>query len=491
MARSRAFAAALGRPEKDTRFLSIMDVMQNAVGLASRLGAGPFARRAARVMTRAAQPACSTLVVWGAASADGTLRHARNFDFPGNGVWDAAPALILCAPTGGMRYGFVATRGADAPVVSVWNEAGLTFTSHTRFHREIGWGGAAIVDLMHELAARAESLEDAAAIARERPSSSTWGICASSARERRAVVLEIHAAGVEVVLPAVGADHLTCANRYRSARMQDGEATASHAWAMHSDSRERRLRELALEASARGGADAAALCRMLDDRIDPLAPGVVRRSGGVIAQALNVHAIVVEPEANAAVIGVGPAPAVDGPWLRVGWRWDGPVGAWDLGALTDASGLRVDSFDAGTARDAACDHLAEVARLEQTTHDADAMAAALDRAIAAAPDDPSLRLVAVWTHLAREDFARAIAEARAGLALETIAYRRGQLLLWGARAALAARDPALARAWHGELAAIDGADLDDLRVRARADRRRPGRAARRPPEASLFMADAH
>jgi hypothetical protein len=58
-------------------------------------------------MTRAATPACSTVVVWGAASSDGALRHARNFDFPGNGVWDAAPTLVLCAPTGGQRYGSV------------------------------------------------------------------------------------------------------------------------------------------------------------------------------------------------------------------------------------------------------------------------------------------------------------------------------------------------------------------------------------------------
>jgi len=461
-----------------------MDVMQNAVGLASRLGAGPFVKQhAAKVMTRAAVPACSTVVAWGDRSADGTIKHARNFDFPGNGVWDSAPSLVLCAPSGGMRYGFVATRGADTPVVSVWNEAGLVFTTHTRFHRDVRWGGATIVDLMHALAARAETLDDAIAIARERPVSSTWGICASSARERKAIVIEIHGRAVEIVEPS--GDLLTCANRYRHPRMQDGEATASHAWAMHSDARERRLRELAGSSKS----DAMALARMLDDRIDPNAPGVVRRVGGVIAQPINVHAIVVEPEARSLLLAVGRAPACDGPWLRVSWDWSGPVGAWELPA--HPPGITIDSIDPGTKPDEASVHLAEVARLEQTTHDADAMAAALDRAIACAPDDPSLRLSAVWVQMARGDHARAIAEAKAGLAIETIPYRRGQLLLWGARAASVTRDALLATAWRDELDGIPCDELEDLKRRARADRRRRMWSASRRPDASLFMADAH
>ncbi len=101
----------------------------------------------------------------------------RNFDFPGVGVWDAAPAFVVCAPTAGQRYGFFATRGADAPVVTVVNEAGLVIAPHTRWHRD--------VDVRRRddrrrrstsIARRAETLEDAIRIARERPISSSWGI---------------------------------------------------------------------------------------------------------------------------------------------------------------------------------------------------------------------------------------------------------------------------------------------------------------------------
>jgi hypothetical protein len=269
--------------------------------------------------------------------------------------------------------------------------------------------------------------------------------------------------------------------------MQDGEATASYAWAIHSDARERRLRELA----AATAADAPALARMLADRVDSHAPGVVRRAGGVVAQPINVHAIVVEPEAQAALVAVGRAPAVDGPWLRVAWRWDGPVGAWELPSLASDAAITVTPVETGLARDVASEHLAEVARLEQTTHDAGAMAEELDRAIAHAPDDPSLRLVALWVHFRRGDLGRAVAEARAGLAIESILYRRGQLLLWGARAAAAAGDARIRDAWLDELERTGGDEVEDLRARGRRDRRRPMWSARRRPDASLAMLDAH
>src|SRR5262249_11132592 len=146
----------------------------------------------------------------------------------------------------------------------------------------------------------------------------------------------------------------------------------------------------------------------------------------------------------------------------------------------------------GTARDAASVHLAEVARLEQTTHDAGAMAAAIERAIACAPDDPSLQLAALWIHARNGDAPRAVASARAGLAQETLAYRRGQLLLWGARVAAIAGDTATAAAWRDELERTAGDEVDELRARGRADRRRSPRMwASRRPDASLFMADAH
>ena len=99
------------------------------------------------------------------------------------------------------------------------------------------------------------------------------------------------------------------------------------------------------------------------------------------------------------------------------------------------------------------------------------------------PDDPSLRLGAAW--LALEDGApdRAVVHVHAGLARETDALRRAQLLLWGARAA-APSDAALAKRWTDELGRMTGDEIAELQAASR--RRFRGR-----PHVNLMMADAY
>lgn len=494
--RSRAFLAAIGAPADWSRYLAVMDLFQNFVGTAARWRLGPFARPARAVMQAAAQPACSTAIVWGAASAGGVLRHARNFDFPGIGVWDAAPAIVLCHPDRGQPYGFVTTRGGDTPCVTVWNQAGLVITTHTRFHERVAFRGATIVDLVHDLAARAETLADAERIVRERPVASTWGLAVSSWRERRAIALELHAGAAATIGPAPGSDRLIVANRYRDRALQDGEVAASPAWSLHSDRREARLAQLVAEAAAAGGATSEALRAMLLDHCDPDAPGVERQLGGVLAQVCQVHSVVVEPEAQTMMLGIAAAPVGAGRWLRVQWSWDGAPGAWQLGEpLAPALGIRVS--DAGAlARGAATDAVAEALAIAQSTHDDAAVAAALLRAVEVAPADPSVRLALTWSLARNRRWADAEAQARAGLAHETLPYRRGQLLLWGARAAAAAGDRDQARRWRSELAGLGGADLDALRRAGDTDARRAerglglGRPPRQRPHFNLFMMEA-
>jgi hypothetical protein len=489
-ARSRAALSAVGRPANFGRYLGVMDLFQNAVGAAGRFALGPF-RRAARIAElAAAQPACSTVVTWGDASKGGVLRHARNFDFPGIGVWDSAPSLVLCAPTGGQRYGFISARGTDAAVVTVFNEAGLVLTTHTRFHRDVAWRGAAIVDLMHDLVRRAESIDDALRIARERPVASTWGIAVSSWRERTAAVLEINARRVEKVTPAAGASFLACCNRYRHPAMLAGEIASSEGWRLQSDLRERRLRERIEAARATGGVDTAALARLLADKHQHGDEGgPVRHAGGVLSQVCTVHSVVVEPERQVLALGIGPAPTSEGPWLQLRWSWDGPVGAWELGDPTP--GIEIAALETGIRRGPAADDMAAALAAQQRGDDDALIVASLERATDAAPDDPSLRLALTWMRMRAGDLGGAADEAAAGLAHERTPYARGQLLLWGARAAAAAGDAIQAETWRRELAMLPGEGVAELQAEARSDQRRSAAVWRRKkPHANLFLLDA-
>ncbi len=488
-ARSRAFANAVASvvPGHDLRTaaltLATMDTMQNCVSVVARARLGPFAKPLLARATAAAVPACSTAMVWGKATHDGELMFARNFDFPGVGVWDAAPAFVVCVPDRGQRYGFFATRGADAPVVTVVNEAGLVLAPHTRWHKDVTWGGAMIVDIIHDIARRAETIEDAIRIARERPASSSWGIAVGSAREQTGIVIELCGPTIDVVRPAHGADHVVCANVFRTATLRAGEFSASAAWDAHSIHRERRLRTLIEGRSA--PLTARDLAGFLGDRRDPTAPEHARQFGGILAQPLNVHAVVVAPASERAWVGVDRAPTCEGKWAELAWSWDGPAGGWELGSTAIASsGFSAEERPDFVAPHApATRHVHDAARAYEASHDVKAARTAIERAVAADPDDPSIRLIATWLALEDGMHDRAMIHVHAGLALETEPYRRGQLLLWGSRAARTI-DPPQARRWKDALAHLSGEGIDELRARSRDKYR--GR-----PHPNLMMVDAY
>lgn len=486
-ARTRAFVDAVARETGANRrgahlAFAVMDSLQNTVSLAARLHQGPFAGALSARGVAAAAPACSTAIAWGRATQDGELLFARNFDFPGVGVWDASPAFVVCAPERGQRYGFFATRGADAPVVTVVNQAGLVMAPHTRWHRDVTFGGAMIVDLVHAIAARAETVEDAIAIARERRASSSWGIAIGSARERTACVIELAGPHVDVVRPAPGSDHLVCTNRYRSRALQLGQVAASHAWAIHPDRRERRLR--ALIEGRRAPLTAKDLAGFLGDRIDPADPGQrPRRLGAILAQPLNVHCVVVAPAHRRAQLGIDRSPCCEGAWAEIDWQWDGPVGGWELGPPAGSGFTTHVLHDFVPRHSAASRHVHDATRAYEAEHDVAAARAAIEQAVAVEPDDPSLRLAAAWLALEARDADRALIHVHAGLAHETEPYRRGQLLLWGMRAA-AKRDEKLARRWRNELEALRGDGVDELHARARDKHRGV-------PRPNLMMLDAY
>ncbi len=478
--RTRAFVDAVVerhpdlRGARDTeRLLATMDTMQNCVSVVARAHLGPFAKSLAARASLAAIPACSTAIAWGSATEDGELLFGRNFDFPGVGVWDAAPAFVVC-DTKPLRYGFFATRGADAPVVTVVNEAGLVLAPHTRWHKDVTWRGAMIVDLVHAIAARAETLADAVKLAREMPASSSWGLAIGSARERDALVIELAGPHVEVVRPTPGSDVLICTNRYRAPAMHAGEFSSGRAWSEHPERREHRLRTLVAQRTR--PLDAQTIARFLGDR-----GAQNKHLGSELAQATNVHCAVVKPSARRAWVGVDAAPTCEGDFAALGWTWDGPAGGWELGA-TATSGFTAELVPGFVApQDAATKHVHAAARAYEASHDVPATRAALERAVVAAPTDPSLRLAAAWLAMGAGARDVAVDHVHAGLAHERDDLRRAQLLLWGARAAT---DKVTATRWRAELAAMSGPDVADCQ--AAALRRHSGK-----PHVNLMMMDAY
>ncbi len=464
--RSRAFVEALGMPAGLSRHYQCMDVFQNLVNLAGRYRLGPFANR----LLEQAPAACSTLVTWGAASDDGTLRHARNFDFPGVGIWERLPAIAFCTPDKGLRYGFVTVRGGDIPAVSAFNEAGLVLTTHTRFHRDARWRGMGIVDLGHEIIRNATTLAEAEAIIRRRPIASSWGFCVSSAKERRSVCFEVCGPHVHVVEPGAQEDFLAVTNHYVHPEMQKGQVVVSPAFMRNTVGRYDCLRSLAAKGAMGTAQMQAALGAYMD--VDN---GVERAAGGVVAQVLSVHSVVIEPENQRLCMSLGPVPTGNGPWATIDWDW------------RDEPGFTIERFDdqldkmptyhsprygQGEAAEAMA-FFVEAAAISGRAGDPDAADAALNKAVALDPTEATYRLMAGGSRLRANDPHGALEHFYKGLEHEKGPFYRGQLLLWATRAANAAADEVVASNLRRELMALDHPLLAEHKHQASREARAP------------------
>lgn len=467
--RSQAFMAALGRPRSDARYVLVMDVFQNFVGAAGRLGIVPAAAR----MAGQAVAACSSLVVWGNAARDADLLHARNFDFPGVGIWDAAPTVVMCTPDSGLRYGFASTRGGDAPVVSLWNEAGLCLTTHTRLHRDVGLAGAAIIDLCHEIILNARTLAQAEAIARKRPSASTWGILVSSSAERSSILIELTAKGLAVTRPGLTDTHQACTNHYLAEKLQPGELAPNSGYTAHTHGRMLRLKRAVREALPGGGLSAPDLQTLLGDHEDGEIAGCERGAGGVLAQPTGVHSIVMDPGGQRCLVSTGPAPTGRGNYTEVAWDWtkESGVELFDLGRSM-LPPRRASRFDAGPGA-TGYRHFLRAVQLESHGAEPAATAVHIARAAAADPDEPTWQLLHAGFAMRSGDLDEATAALDTGLGREHTPFYRGRLLLWAARVNEVSGLPAEARRQRDELRGLAHPLCQPLQALATMDARRP------------------
>ena len=154
------------------------------------------------------------------------------------------------------------------------------------------------------------------------------------------------------------------------------------------------------------------LAALLGSHEDPEVPGTERLGGGVLAQLNAVHSVVIDPIGQRTWLSVGAVPTGHGPWLEVPWAWqDAPASREvDVSALRaahqadlTAPGARFRHGPLGVAHG----HLLEAGRLEAAAAPEANVAAALYAAVAAAPDERTLNVLAGGQSLRDGAFARA------------------------------------------------------------------------------------
>jgi hypothetical protein len=482
-ARTDALFRAVGIAPGQEYSINVMDVLQNTVGALGRLRLLETTG-----LSVAAVPACTSLAVWGDASSDGAMRHARNFDFPGAGIWDRTPTVVFCEPDEGLRYGYVTTRGADVPGVTAFNEAGLSVTAHTRFHRDVNFHGVSVVDFGHEIIRRCRTLADVREVVGQMQTASTWGFLVSSAHEGAAMVVETTGKTHAFTMVAPGRNHLACTNRYMAAELTAGEVTSSPSFAVDSDARFQRADEAV--ARAGGALGRADLQRVLGDCGDPGAPDADaddRLAGNCISTPMTVKSVIFEPQSQRVRVSTGAAPTGLGPWVDVPYAWDGPVGHVPAPSPTDE-----DTRPSDPNADAAVRHYVAGTRAHLAGAPGAEVRAELEAAVRKAPTEPNLRFLAAIFAVAAGDFADAVTHLDRALQRERGTYRRALLLLWHGRVlAATGRRLDAQRSWR-ELSGLgDAPGVDRLRAAAARETRRPlPRLRLRTVVPDVFLVDA-
>lgn len=325
--RTLAALKAAGIRSSIEKEMFTMDAFQNAVGLMGMLRVLPELRRLEPFLRPQLVPACTSVTVWGNQSKDRNLYHARNFDFPGVEVWDKRPIVVFCNPTDtGIRYGYVACRGADVPGITAFNEAGLTLSFHTRFHKKVGFSGLGVVDFGHKMISESRNIDEAVSLAKRYKINSTWGAILTNHNEKgsKAAVIETNFGNVEVTYSDRKSDCMVNTNHYFSPKLQDGELLAAPSFCHHTRSRFQRATQLLAEQKSRG-TTVKDLQNLLNDSVDPTS-GESRTMGSTIRQITSVKSVVMSPQAEKLYVSVGVAPTGSGPYLEIPMRWDSAPG---------------------------------------------------------------------------------------------------------------------------------------------------------------------
>jgi len=464
--RNLAMLAAAGVSAEAAKHMLVMDVFQNSIGVLGQLGAVHVNKNQSAMPY--ALGACSSAVVFGSKSADGELMHARNFDFPGVGIWDKSPTIVYCTPDEGIPYGYIGARGADVPGVTAFNAEGLTVTFHTRFHRDVNFKAGGVIDLGHDIVRNARTIADAIEIVASRKIASTWGIMVTSAKEQNAAVIETTAKKCRVTW-AEGDAHAQT-NHYLHDDLKEGEIATGDAWASYTVDRIRLMKKFFADAGARGGATLADMQNLLGADFEADAQNTPRAMGSLVGHVMSVKSVVFKMQSGLISLSVGEAPTGWGPYLEHKIDWSG-----DALNVVD---LQKEKLSATSAHYTA-GQAAEAYRHFQQSFIYDFEGAPLETvrgevnaAVRLAANDPSLQFLAGALALESNDLSAAHDYFTSAVAREASPYRKGQALLWAARTADARGQKSEAADYRRQIFALQHHNLSGIKEKAHRDANR-------------------
>lgn len=346
--------------------------------------------------------------------------HARNLDYFGVGTWDRFPTVVTHRPTDGLAYMSVASAGFVGGGITAMNSSGLTLSVHQHFVSEFDLENGVPVGVAGDVAMRrAHTIEEAVAILRDHPPVAGWTFLLTEGDTGRAAVFEV----------APGVDELTWmeegkigyANRYWAEALVDTEVAFYPEYHRCNVARQDRVSRCLVDADQ--PPEVAELAAILGDGNDPEGRSE-RLIGPTILTLTTVTSVVFEPAARRVWVAAGPAPTSKGVFIP-----------FTLGDVRGGPDQTVEPFtpDPGwheRPQGRAFALYREAAILFAEGQQTSRVLVALEHALALAPGEENLRVLAGLVALRLGRGRRAEGAFRRALEDVTAKERRAEIMLY-------------------------------------------------------------
>ncbi|WP_300570816.1 C45 family peptidase [Flavobacterium sp.] len=185
---------------------------------------------------------CSSMAVWGDKTDDGSLLLGRNFDFYAGDEFAQDKMVAFVTPDKG--YPFVTvTWGGMIGAVSGMNKEGLAVTINAGKSKIPLVAKTPISILTREILQYASTIDEAIAIAKKRKVFVSEAIMVASARDKKAVLIEVSPKNFGVY-DVPNSNQLICSNHFQSKEYENDKRNTKQIEESHSKYRFDRMQEL-------------------------------------------------------------------------------------------------------------------------------------------------------------------------------------------------------------------------------------------------------
>lgn len=234
---------------------------------------------------------CSSFAAWGEKSQDGGLILGRNFDFYAGDDFAKDKIVAFTKPDSGYPFMMVTWPGMIG-AVSGMNNQGLTVTINASKSKIPLIAKTPISIVTREILQYSANIDDAIAIARKRKVFVSESIMVGSAKDRKAILIEVSPDNFGIY-EVSNSNTLLCSNHFQSETLRNDARNVEQIESSHSKYRFDRFIELMTETPKVGPIEAAAILRNKDGLNDiPLGYGNEK----ALNQLLAHHGIIFKPE---------------------------------------------------------------------------------------------------------------------------------------------------------------------------------------------------